>query len=287
MLAESPATSRAASVTPNLPQLGATVPDERQSLTLHLEVVAPRVVRLRLGERADDGLSLLIEPEPTGLPLAAERQQGGAGWTLTGGELTITIGVDPFSLRIARPDGPSFTLAAGDANVFGQANSLPLTIADGGDEVRTTLGWSLTHDEHLYGLGERFVRFDQRGRRVCVWNTDAWGTATDASYKGAPIVFSSVGYAIFLNTGAPLEADLGATSAATATLTIEEGALDCFIFLGADLRAILGDYTALTGRMSRLPRWAFGLWTSPLPLPDARGGGRAVERLRARRSRWT
>lgn len=281
MLAESPATSRTASATPNLPQLSALVRDERRTLALRLEVVAPRVARLRLGERADAGLPPLVEPGPTGLPLAAERERDGAGWTLAGGELTITIGADPFSLRIARPDGPPFTLAAGDANVFGQANGLPLTVAGGGDEARTTLGWALGHDERLYGLGERFVRFDQRGRRVRVWNTDAWGTATDASYKGAPIVFSSAGYAVLLNTGAPIEADLGATSAATASLTVEEGALDCFIFLGADLRAILGDYTALTGRMPRLPRWAFGLWTSRCRYQTRAEAEGAVERLRA------
>ncbi|HEY8597843.1 MAG TPA: TIM-barrel domain-containing protein [Thermomicrobiales bacterium] len=280
MLAESPETSRVSSATPNLPQLG-TVADERRLHTLQVEVVAPRVVRLRLGESADDGLSLLAEPQPTGLPLAVERHESGAGWTLAGGELTITVGADPFTLRIDRPDGPSFALARGDANVFGQANSLPLVVAEGDGVSRTTLGWSLSHAERLYGLGERFVRFDQRGREVHVWNTDAWGTATGASYKGAPIVFSSDGYAVFCNTGAPIVADLGAISAAAASLTVEEGSLDCFIFLGADLRAILGDYTALTGRMPRLPRWAFGLWTSRCRYQTRAEAEEAVARLRA------
>src|SRR6476661_8319240 len=74
MLAESPETSRVSSATPNLPQLGA-VPDERLLRSLQVEVIAPRVVRLRLGERADDGLPLLIAPQPTGLPLAVERHE--------------------------------------------------------------------------------------------------------------------------------------------------------------------------------------------------------------------
>ena len=280
MLAESPETSRVSSATPNLPQLG-VVPDERRLHTLQIEIVAPRVVRLRLSERADDQLPLLIAPQPMGLPLAVARHEAGAGWTLAGGELTITVGADPFTLRIARPDGPPFTLAAGDANVFGQVNSLPLTVAEDADESRITLGWLLNHDERLYGLGERFVRFNQRGRQVDLWNTDAWGTATGASYKGAPIVFSSEGYAVFCNTGAPITADLGATSAAAASLTVEEGALDCFIFLGPDLRAILGDYTALTGRMPRLPRWAFGLWASRCRYQTRAEAEEAVARLRA------
>jgi alpha-D-xyloside xylohydrolase len=268
------------SATPNLPQYGFELPDERRTLSLRLEVIAPRVLRVRLGEPVDDSLPILVEPLPTALPLAVERHATETGWTVGGGDLAISLGAAPFSLRITPPAGPTFSLAAGDANVFAQPNSLALSLAEGDDGPRTTLGWSLAHDEHLYGLGERFVRFDQRGRQVNVWNTDAWGTATSASYKGAPIVFSSAGYAVLLNTGAPLTADLGATSAATASLTIEEGALDCFLFLGPELRAILGDYTALTGRMPRLPRWAFGLWTSRCRYQTRAEAEGAVDRLR-------
>lgn len=281
MLAESPAHAGAQSATPNLPQLEQEVPDTSRAVPLTIALVAPRVVRLRVGERppnADCGL--LVAPEPDGLPLNVTQGASGA-LTIAGGDLTITLGTDPFALWIARPDGPPLTLSAGDNNVFGQPNTLPLTFAGTGDGARTGIGWTLTPRERLYGLGERFARFDQRGRKTAVWNTDAWGTTTGASYKGAPIVFSDEGYAIFLNTGAPLAADLGATSAAAATLTVEEAGLDCFLFLGPDLRAILGDYTALTGRMPRLPRWAFGLWTSRCRYQTRAEAEGAVARLRA------
>jgi len=280
MLVESAANARLSSATPNAPLIGEAVPDERRTLPLTIEIVAPRVVRLRVGAQADEGLGALVEPEPPGLPLAVEVGPGGAGWTLAGGELTIVLGGDPFTLRIARPDGPPFVLAGGDANVFGQPNSLPLTLMEGADGERVALGWALDRQERLYGLGERFVRFDQRGQRVRLWNTDAWGTATGASYKGCPIVLSSAGYAVFLNTGALVEADLGATAAPAATLTAEAGGLDCFIFLGPDLRAILRDYTALTGRMPRLPRWAFGLWTSRCRYQTRAEAEEVVARLR-------
>ena len=281
MLAESPAHAGAQSATPNLPQLGQEVTDAVRTVPLWIEFVAPRVVRLRVGERpAEADCGLLVAPEPGGLPLIVSPGAAGA-LTITGGDLTLTLGTDPFTLQIARPDGPPLMLVAGDNNVFGQPNNLPLTFAGAGDEARTGIGWSLAARERLYGLGERFARFDQRGRKTEVWNTDAWGTTTGASYKGAPIVFSSAGYAIFLNTGAPLAADLGATSAAAATLTVEEAGLDCFLFLGPDLRAILGDYTALTGRMPRLPRWAFGLWTSRCRYQTRAEAEEAVARLRA------
>ncbi|MGN6360131.1 MAG: TIM-barrel domain-containing protein [Thermomicrobiales bacterium] len=274
MLAEGHA-AQAQSATPNLPRLDADVPPGNRQLAFSLMVVAPRVVRLRLGERATPDPGILLDPEPAGRLLDVAERDG--GWTLQGGDLTITLDREPFALEIARPDGPPFVLAGADQNVFGQANALPLTVGD--DDASAALGWALAHRERLYGLGERFTRFDQRGQRVNVWNTDAWGTATSASYKGCPLVCSDLGYAVFLNTTAPVAADLGATTAA-ATLTVEEGWLDAFIFLGPDLQAVLKDYTALTGRMPALPRWAFGLWTSRCRYQTRAEAEEAVNRLR-------
>ena len=280
MLAEPPATSRIASNTPNLPQIVTeAVPDERRQLPLRVEVVAPRVVRLRLGERTAPDFGILLDPEPQGLPLELAEREG--GWTLRGGEVVVVIEADPFALRIERPDGPPFVLAERDFNVFSQPITLPLAVADGDEGRQASVGWALAPRERLYGLGERFVSFDQRGRRVALWATDAWGTTTDASYKNCPLVCSDLGYAVFAHTAARVVADLGATSAASASLAVDEGALDLFVFLGPDLRAILGDYTALTGRMPRLPRWAFGLWTSRCRYQTRAEAEEAVARLRA------
>ncbi|MFN8536045.1 MAG: glycoside hydrolase family 31 protein [Thermomicrobiales bacterium] len=280
MLAEPPATSRIASNTPNLPQIVAEeVPDARRSVPLVVQVVAPRVVRLRLGKRIAPDFGILLEPEPAGLSISHGWREG--GYTLYGDELTIHLEADPFALRIERPDGPPFVLAQRDFNVFSQPITLPLAVEETEEGVRASVGWALAPRERLYGLGERFVAFDQRGRRVSLWATDAWGTTTDASYKNCPLVCSDQGYAIFAHTAARVWADLGATSAASASLTVDEGALDLFIFMGPDLRAILGDYTALTGRMPRLPRWAFGLWTSRCRYQTREEAEEAVARLRA------
>ena len=280
MLAEPPSAADGASATPNLPQiLTEAVPDVRKRLPLLIEVVAPRVVRLRLGAPAGPEAGILLDPAPPGLPLAIERRAG--GYTLRGGEVAIVIDAAPFALRIERPEGPPFVLAGRDANVFSQPITLPLTIEESGEGDCASVGWALAPRERLYGLGERFVAFDQRGQRATLWNTDAWGTTTAASYKNCPFVCSDLGYAVFAHTAARVVADLGATSAASASLTIDEGALDLFIFLGPDLRAILRDYTALTGRMPRLPRWAFGLWTSRCRYQTRGEAEEAVARLRA------
>ncbi|HET8629217.1 MAG TPA: TIM-barrel domain-containing protein, partial [Thermomicrobiales bacterium] len=244
--------------TPNRPRLDFAAPAGSRALPLTLAVVAPRVARLRLGRQPEHDFGILLDPEPAGLALDA--RETAEGWEVAAGELRIIVGREPFALRVGCPDGPPFALAGDERNVFGQALVPPLCVAEDGAEA--SVGWALAPDEHLYGLGERFVRFDQRGRRATLWDTDSWGTNTDAAYKNCPLVCSSRGYVVFAHTIARAEADLGATHAAAASLGVEDEGLDFFVFLGPDLKAALGDYTALTGRMPPLPRWALGLWAS-------------------------
>ncbi|MDP9370012.1 MAG: alpha-xylosidase [Chloroflexota bacterium] len=246
--------------TPNQPRLDHDLIRESRVLPLKLQIVSARTVRLRLGRPTARTSDILLEPEPPGLPLSI--QEGDAIRVVAGGDLTVTLEADPFALRIERPDGPPFTLAGLDRNVFGQPVTLPLAVIDGALAPSSTIGWTVSRSERLYGLGERFAAFNQRGRNVALWATDAWGTTTRSSYKGCPIIFSSARYAVFAHTIAPVQADLGATSGSSCTMTVEDEGLDLFIFLGPDLKAILADYTALTGRCPMPPRWAFGLWAS-------------------------
>ena len=246
--------------TPNQPHLDHDLIHESRILPLKLQVVSARTVRLRLGRLMAQTSEILLDPEPAGLPLSMQARE--TVRVVTGGGLTVTLNSDPFSLRIERLDGPPFMLAGLDRNVFGQPVTLPLALIDGPLAPSATIGWTLSRAEHLYGLGEQFTAFNQRGRSVELWATDAWGTTTRSSYKGCPIVLSSARYAVFAHTIAPVRADLGATSSSSCTMTVEDEGLDLFIFLGADLKAILADYTALTGRCPMPPRWAFGLWAS-------------------------
>jgi alpha-glucosidase (family GH31 glycosyl hydrolase) len=55
--------------------------------------------------------------------------------------------------------------------------------------------------EHLYGLGERFTSFDLRGRRHVLQTEDAIGNNSSfRSYKPVPLLLSSAGYGVFINT---------------------------------------------------------------------------------------
>ncbi|MDP9365133.1 MAG: hypothetical protein M3Q10_13065, partial [Chloroflexota bacterium] len=254
-----PGATPAANTTPNRPRFATAPPREDHALPLTIEAVAPRVLRLRFGPRSEP-TGILLDPEPAALPLAGREIEG--VWTLSTGEATVTLDADPFRLRVDVPGGPGFALAHHDRDVFGHLVTPPLATLDAPTGPRTMVAWALGPAERLYGMGERFAAFDQRGRRVVDWATDAWGTTTEAAYKGCPLVCSSAGYAVFAHTTARVEADLGATSGAACSLAVDEPGLDLFLFLGPDLKAVLREYTALTGRMPMPPRWAFGLWMS-------------------------
>lgn len=240
-----------------------------------------------------DGFTTSAISSPSASASLAEDEEA---VTLTMGALTIRLERDPFALQI----GPVRT-ALDDRNVHGLLCTPPpgYVTTERGPEAQLT--WALTSQERIYGLGERFTRLDHRGEHVTLWNTDAWGTTTAASYKNVPFLHTSEGYGIFFHTPAPVELRLGTPSQRAAVAQVGEPGLDCFIILGApgdgrygghgggtedhgnafrvlpwtfyDLRgaastehggtvAILEAYTRLTGRATMPPRWAFGVWLS-------------------------
>jgi alpha-D-xyloside xylohydrolase len=242
----------------------------RQVMTLDVQALTAHIVRIRLGDPDE-----LDQPRDFALLLPdalEQREQQAKPSILKTAEavttaiagLTIRIGCDPFTLSITCEDVPAATFATAndDRNVHGLLCS-PLP-GMGMKESRAAAcwSWSLTPDEHLYGLGERFNAFDQRGRNVTLWTLDAWGTTTDASYKCVPFLLSSQHYGLFFHTPAPVALRLGTSSARTAVAQVGEEQLDLFVIFGKTPKEILHEYTRLTGRASVPPRWSFGVWLS-------------------------
>jgi alpha-D-xyloside xylohydrolase len=131
-----------------------------------------------------------------------------------------------------------------------------------GQHVGWQLSMPLRADDAVYGGGECFQALDLRGRvRRCV-NLETHGAAgLDASYLTVPMFWTSGGSGIFVNTGTPVRADVGATHADVLAVTTGDDVLDIFLYDG-DPAAIVGQHVAVTGRPARVPDWAFGVWTS-------------------------
>ena len=50
---------------------------------------------------------------------------------------------------------------------------------------------ALAPDEHIYGLGEKFMPLDRRGQRIESWNYNTWGATNERAYKNVPFFVSS------------------------------------------------------------------------------------------------
>ncbi len=256
---------------PNQPaDVGAFSQDQtRHSFILEIQALSSHCARIRLGEQfAESRASAMLLPgiQETweNLP-PSEILEDANGAQVAAHGLTIRVGRDPFTLRISctAVPGAEFATAGDDRNVHGllctPAPGLYRT-AEGRQEAFWS--WALAPDEQIYGLGERFSAFDQRGKEVSLWTLDAWGVTTDASYKCVPFLLSSRHYGLFFHTSTPVQLNLGTVTARAATARVGEEALDLFVFFGATPKELLAEYTRYTGRATMPPRWAFGVWLS-------------------------
>ena len=183
---------------------------------------------------------------------------------VSGPELALEIGLDPFRLRFIDPHG-RVLLADNPADVdgLGRAAAPPFGFRSGpGAPASIAASFSLAPGERLYGLGEKFTRLDKAGQRFVSWTVDALGSTSERSHKNVPFLWSSRGFGVFLATGARVTWDLGASSHQSWTFEAETSALDLYVFHGPAPSRILAAFTALTGRPPALPGWSYGLWLS-------------------------
>lgn len=251
----------------------AAVQRSPRQVDLQVQALSPHIVRLRLGIPEDlagaRDFGILAPGALAALPAMPDAITSETGEAITSaiGPLTIRLQRDPFAIRVSCKDVPEATVetALDDRNVHGLLATPPpgmaLSMRDAG-ETEAYWSWALTPDEQLYGLGERFTRLDHCGERVMLWDTDAWGTTSEASYKYVPFLHSSRGYGLFFHTPAPVSMQLGVPSVRSALARVGESSLDLFIVFGANPKEILAEYTRLTGRATMPPRWAFGVWLS-------------------------
>lgn len=185
------------------------------------------------------------------------------------GALRVRMGTDPWSFEVETPDGdPLFREQRGDTDAKDQpradplgftereVNNWPLQVSEAGTS------FVLSPDEHLFGIGEKFTDFDKRGQTINAWTTQPNGSETEESYKNVPFYLSSRGYGLLVDTTNRVEFDLGDTSTVSGQISVSDDTFSFVFFGGPEFSEILREYTALTGRPNRPPKWSFGLWMS-------------------------
>jgi alpha-glucosidase (family GH31 glycosyl hydrolase) len=135
-----------------------------------------------------------------------------------------------------------------------------LCVDDRAQELR--LAWTLTEDERLFGTGERFDALDQRGRTPDVRVYEQYKQQGARTYFPLPLLVSSAGYGVVIDTAERVRFDLGATDRDRAAVRIPFSARAAGRYLTGSPGQVVRDYVAAVGRPSELPLWAYGPWMS-------------------------
>ena len=122
-------------------------------------------------------------------------------------------------------------------------------------------------DEVLYGLGERSNTLNQVGHDALMWNVDTCihGSGADngldhnESYQCVPILHSSKGYTLYVNSMYAGWMDFGKKTPYRYALDFNGPVTDIFVFTGTP-KENLKSYTDLTGHSIIPPKWAFQYW---------------------------
>ncbi|MBN2627211.1 MAG: alpha-xylosidase [Spirochaetales bacterium] len=218
---------------------------------LNVELSSPLkdVIRVRIthhrGKEAKGPAFELTEAEPE-----IRFSESAESLVFTSGELTATI---------ARSGdwNISFANSRGELTHTGVRNMGYMETDDGGAFVKEELHLSV--DEKVYGLGERFTPYIKNGQTVDIWNEDG-GTSSEQSYKNIPFYMTSRGYAVLVNHPERVSFEVGSEKVAKVQFSVPGEELEYLIIGGSDLKDVLKNYTALTGRPALPPSWSFGLW---------------------------
>ena len=123
-------------------------------------------------------------------------------------------------------------------------------VSSGGFELKIPL----QKEERLFGMGD--ANRDSmmiRGKTLNVW------VANVASYGPLPVVISSDGWAIVVNSTYYQKFDLGESDKDTLIISVAGGTADFYLFTAATLLDMVQAITDVTGKPTMLPAFGYGL----------------------------
>lgn len=180
----------------------------------------------------------------------------------------FVISTNPFNLEIKNKKGEiQFTLNWREGfKYFGGYTAPGLGFKQMGDASNHPfLSWAIGNEEHFYGLGEKFGKFEKTNTRKTIWNSDTSGKSnSDLSYNALPYVLSSNNWGLLVDTGSKTQFDIGASVVDAGSLLTSDEHLDLYFFAGDNLKDLINSYTDLTGKIKGIHDKAYSVWFSRL-----------------------
>lgn len=117
--------------------------------------------------------------------------------------------------------------------------------------------------EHYYGLGDKPMHLNLRGKRLQNWGTDEYGFAkgTDPLYKNIPFYIgfhSHKAYGIFFDNSFRSFFDFASERKSVTSYWADGGEMNYYFINGPELMDVTKRYTSLTGKPDMPPLWALG-----------------------------
>lgn len=117
--------------------------------------------------------------------------------------------------------------------------------------------------DRFYGFGEKSGFLDKRGEKYTMWNTDVYAPhnpETDPLYESIPYFMTlrnALAHGVFFDNTFRTVFDMKSADDTYAFMA-EGGQLDYYVMAGPTPKAVLAQYTDLTGRMPIPPKWSLG-----------------------------
>jgi alpha-glucosidase len=208
---------------------------------VRIDVLGERLFRVRHSKTAqwtESGLNRYGILSKTFPKVAFERTEGNGLCTLTTKQARVAV---------SRKDG---------SIVLADANEKPLTqqIAPSYQANGSyRLGFTMTKDERLYGLGDVSRENVMRRGVYEFWVSNV------KSYIPIPVLLSNRGWGMLMNTTWRNTIDVGKSDPDRIICSAPRSDVDYYLFCGPDYRSLLDTYTSFTGRPALLPIWGYGL----------------------------
>ena len=168
-------------------------------------------------------------------------------------------------------------LDGAELRVDGKVDGGPAKAVEGDEAIPgqnlATMAFDLPADEHFFGLGERLVTVDHRGRTYESWVEEGGiglgenappGPANPSpngpqmSHSPIPFFLSSRGYSLWMDTGFRTGTSFGGERPDAWRFYAAEPALHVSIFVHDEPKDSIAQFTQKTGRASLPAPWVFG-----------------------------
>lgn len=122
---------------------------------------------------------------------------------------------------------------------------------------------TIQNNEHYFGLGDKPVHPNLRGKRFTNWGMDEYGfhRGTDPLYKSIPFytgLHNDVGYGVFFDNTFRSYFDFASERKTVTSFWANGGEMNYYFIYGPEMIDVTARYTELTGRPELPPLWALG-----------------------------